>query len=208
MFMILSLLVLLKLFHWLTSYFTLIDMNPLARECRKTVSFILNSCQLYHGFKINSRSLTNYVTSNNKPLITRILILFFSLTLTACQSSAVPLEFAPDGQIVREAITLQLEQRLNPLSEQLNVQKPHLDISNINVKNIDTVIISNLPSYHLTGTYNLKLTLLRKQVKQKENKFDVYLQRQAEGKTWRLLSKDNKIASDEVSWKSYLIRED
>ncbi|MDJ0508044.1 MAG: hypothetical protein QNJ64_02135 [Crocosphaera sp.] len=205
--MILNLLVLLKFFPWLTGHFSLIDMNLLARECQKTVSCLLNSRQLYHSLEINSLSLSNCVNWNKKPLLRGILIIFFSLTLTACKTTAVPLEFAPDGQIVRGAISLQLEQRLNPLSEQLNVQKPNLDISNINVKNIDTVIISNLPSYHLTGTYNLKLNLLRQQVKQKENKFDLYLQRQAEGKTWRLLSKDNKISSGEVSWKSYLIME-
>ncbi|CCQ66161.1 hypothetical protein CWATWH0402_1477 [Crocosphaera watsonii WH 0402] len=125
--------------------------------------------------------------------------------LTACQSSAVPLEFAPDGKIVQQAIALQLEQRLNPLSEQLKTTKPRLNINNINVQNIDTVTIGDLPSYHLTGTYNLKLILPRQEIKQNKNKFDVYLQRQAEGKTWRLLSKDNKTSKQESVWKSYLI---
>ncbi|CCQ52958.1 hypothetical protein CWATWH8502_2998 [Crocosphaera watsonii WH 8502] len=125
--------------------------------------------------------------------------------LTACQSSAVPLEFAPDGKIVQQAIALQLEQRLNPLSEQLKTTKPRLNINNINVQNIDTVTICDLPSYHLTGTYNLKLILPRQEIKQNKNKFDVYLQRQAEGKTWRLLSKDNKTSKQESVWKSYLI---
>lgn len=175
---------------------------------KKIVFSIFDFPRLYHSCLINLVSLGNCVTLNKKTLIKGILIILFSLTLTACQTGNAPLEFAPDGQIVKEAIALQLGQRLNPLSEQLNAEKPDLDISNINVKNIDTVIISNLPSYHLTGTYNLKLMLPRRQVKQNQNKFDVYLQRQAEGKTWRLLSKDNKTSSGEVSWKSYLIMED
>ena len=175
---------------------------------KKAVSSVFNSLRLYHSFTINLLPTGNRVTLNKKLFIRGLLIILFSLTLTACQNATVPLEFAPDGQIVKQAIALQLGQRLNPLSEQLNTEKPDLDVSNINVKNIDTVVISNLPSYHLTGTYNLNLILARKKVKQKENKFDVYLQRQAEGKTWRLLSKDNKTSSGEVSWKSYLIRED
>ncbi len=139
-------------------------------------------------------------------LIKGLWVIFFSLALTACQTNTVPLEFAPDGEIVEQAIALQLTQRLNPLSEQLKTEKPQLNISNINVKKIDTLTISNLPSYHLTGTYNLRLILPRQKIKQTKNKFDVYLQRQAEGKTWRLLSKDNKTSTEEASWKSYLIR--
>lgn len=203
MFMILNLLALLKFFHSLTTDFTWIDMNR-----KKAVSSFLNFFRLYHSLTINILPISNRVTLNKKPFIRGLLIILFSLTLTACQNATVPLEFAPDGQIVKQAIALQLGQRLNPLSEQLNTKKPDLDISNINVKNIDTVVISNLPSYHLRGTYTLNLILARKKVKQKENKFDVYLQRQAEGKTWRLLSKDNKTSSGQVSWKSYLIGED
>ncbi len=138
-------------------------------------------------------------------LIKGLLVIFFSLILTACQTSTVPLEFAPDGKIVQEAIVLQLKQRLNPLSEQLKTETPQLNISNITVKTIEPITITNLPSYHLTGTYNLRLILPRQNIKQTKNQFDVYLQRQAEGKTWRLLSKDNKTSTTKVSWKSYLI---
>ncbi len=151
-------------------------------------------------FKINSLKF-----DSKKPLIRGSLIILCSLVLNACQTATVPLEFAPDGNIVQKAIALQLSQRLNPLSQQLNTQKPQLDIGNINVKNIDRVVISELPTYHLQGTYNLQLILPRQKVKQNKNKFDVYLQRQAEGKTWRLLSKENKTSIEESPWKSYLI---
>ncbi|ACB52164.1 unknown [Crocosphaera subtropica ATCC 51142] len=153
-------------------------------------------------------NLYSSLSFQKQDLIKGLLVIFCSLVLTACQSNTVPLEFAPDGKIVEQAIALQLSQRLTPLSEQLNTQKPKLDISNINVKKIAPVTISNLPSYHLTGTYNLKLILPRQEVKQKRNKFDVYLQRQAEGKTWRLLSKDNKSSNQEAVWKSYVIMGD
>ncbi len=147
----------------------------------------------------------SFLSLKKQDLIKGLLVIFFSLVLTACQTSSVPLEFAPDGKIVQQAIALQLKQRLNPLSEQLKTQKPQLNISNINVKTIEPITITNLPSYHLTGTYNLKLILPRQAIKQTKNQFDVYLQRQAEGKTWRLLSKDNKTSTETSSWKSYLI---
>ncbi len=147
----------------------------------------------------------SFLLLKKQDLIKGLLVIFFSFLLTACQSKVVPLEFAPDGKIVQQAIALQLQQRLNPLSEQLKTQKPQLNISNISVKKIDPITITNLPSYHLTGTYNLKLILPRQEIKQTKNQFDVYLQRQAEGKTWRLLSKDNKISTETSSWKSYLI---
>lgn len=150
-------------------------------------------------------NLYSFFSVKKQDLIKGLLVIFFSCVLTACQTTSVPLEFAPDGNVVQQAIALQLNQRLTPLSQQLKTQKPQLDISNINVKKIDPVTIANLPSYHLTGTYNLKLILPRQQVKQNNNKFDVYLQRQAEGKTWRLLSKDNKTSEQESPWKSYLI---
>ena len=151
-------------------------------------------------------NFSSYFPFKKQDLIKGLLVIFFSFLLTACQSSAVPLEFAPDGQIVQQAIALQLEQRLTPLSEQLKTAKPQLNINNINVQKIDPVTIADLPSYHLTGTYNLKLILPRQEIKQTKNKFDVYLQRQAEGKTWRLLSKDNKTSDQESIWKSYLIQ--
>ncbi|MDJ0581043.1 hypothetical protein [Crocosphaera sp.] len=151
-------------------------------------------------------NFTSYLPFKKQDLIKALLLLFFSFLLTSCQSKAVPLEFAPDGKIVQEAITLQLEQRLNPLSEQLKTTKPRLNINNINVQKIDPVTIGDLASYHLTGTYNLKLILPRQEIKQTKNNFDIYLQRQAEGKTWRLLSKDNKTSTEESSWRSYLIK--
>ncbi len=138
-------------------------------------------------------------------LIKGLLVIFCLWVLTACQGGTVPLEFAPDGKIIQQAIALQIKQRLNPLSQQLKTEKPQLNISHITVKNIDPVTISNLPSYHLTGTYDLRLILPRQEIKQTQNQFEVYLQRQAEGKTWRLLSKDNKKSTETSSWKSYLI---
>ena len=143
--------------------------------------------------------------AKDKSLRMRLLAIVIFISLTACAgATSAPLEFAPNGDIIQQAIAQQLHQQLNPLSQQLNTAHPDLDIGQINVKKIESVVISELPTYHLQGTYHLKLILPHQIVEQKNNHFNIYLQRQAEGKTWRLLSKDNK-ASDETQWKSYLV---
>ncbi len=137
-----------------------------------------------------------------QPLLALILILL----LSACSGSTeAPSEFAPPGEIVQKAIALQLEQTQQQLSQQLQVVSPILEIRQIKVKNLESLVIAQLPTYHLQGTYNLKLKLPRQQVKQKNNPFDLYLQRQAEGKTWRLLKRQVNAQGSSSPWTSYLI---
>ncbi len=134
-------------------------------------------------------------------LLIAILIIF----LIACGSPTAPSEFAPNGEIVKKAIALKLNQNSQRLSEQLNATRPQLEISNINVKELDSILVAQLPTYHLQGTYNLRLILPRQKITQKQNRFDIYLQRQIEGETWRLLRRDLRLSSQEPQWTSYLI---
>jgi hypothetical protein len=143
-----------------------------------------------------------------KRLISLILTLFFWLGLTACTPSEPPVEFTPDGAIIQKAIALQLEQTERRLSKQLNVSPPTLEISKIQVKKNDPVFINELAAYHLTGTYRLVLQFTHRKVTQQNNPFDIYLQRQAEGKTWRLLTKTLETPTSSPQWSSYLIQVD
>lgn len=132
-----------------------------------------------------------------------VLLVFF---LSACQGTTAPLEFAPNGDIVQKAIALQLEHTQARLSEQLNATLPKLEIKQIQVKTLEPIVISDLPAYHLQGIYNVTLTLPRQKVTQKKNAFEIYLQRQSEGKTWRLLQREMKNEKEEeTQWSSYLI---
>lgn len=126
------------------------------------------------------------------------------LLLNGCSFYTPPKELAPSGEIVKSAIALQLEQTEQTLAKQLNLASPRLNISNIRVNQLNPLFIANLPTYHLKGKYNLKLKLSRRQIEQKNNAFDVYLQRQAEGKTWRLLRK-KLDENNSTQWSSYLI---
>lgn len=113
--------------------------------------------------------------------------------------SAPPLEFAPGGKIINQAIILQLQQTQINLSQNLKAPFPQLEINQIKVKQIEPMFINKLPVYHFQGTYNLSLKYPSENIEQKKNKFDIYLQRQQEGKSWRLLRKNHS------RWKSYLI---
>ncbi len=137
-----------------------------------------------------------------KKLSDWILILIFCghlFCLNACTISTPPLEFAPDGKIINQAIILQLKQTQINLSYNLKAPIPSLEINQIKVKQIKPMFINKLPVYHLQGTYNLSLKYPSEKIKQKNNKFDIYLQRQQEGKSWRLLRKNHSL------WKNYLI---
>ncbi|PSF36245.1 hypothetical protein C7H19_13640 [Aphanothece hegewaldii CCALA 016] len=127
------------------------------------------------------------------------------LMLNACSSLTPPIELAPNGEIVKKAIALQLKQTETALSESLMASSPQFDLNQIKVKNIDPLFIAHLATYHLQGTYNLKLKLPRQKVTQQSNPFDIYLQRQVEGKTWRLLRRDLHDDDAQPQWTSYLI---
>jgi hypothetical protein len=134
-----------------------------------------------------------------------LILCFCCLTLIACQAEKPPLEFAPAGAVVQQAIVFQLERTQTALSQQLNAPTPGFEVSKINVENIEAIAVNNLPAYHLRGVYNLKLILPRQTVTQKRNPFDIYLQRQSEGKSWRLLRREIDPRTDREQWSSYLV---
>ncbi|YAI82725.1 MAG: hypothetical protein ACQJCO_03960 [cyanobacterium endosymbiont of Rhopalodia sterrenbergii] len=138
-------------------------------------------------------------------VLTTVLISLSSL-IVACNSPTPPIEFAPDGEIVEKAIVLQLTQNFQRLSNQLKTTLPQLKINHIQVKQLDSILVAQLSTYHLQGTYKLKLMFPRQLKEQKENRFDIYLQRQIEGETWRLLRREYNLPDETPQWKSYLIR--
>ena len=123
----------------------------------------------------------------------------------ACSAGRPPIEFSPDGEIVQKAIALQLTNAESQISQQLKVKNPTFTITQVRVDKIEPIFIESLPSYHLQGTYNLQLNLSRQAVQQKGNAFDLYLQRQVEGKTWRLLRRLVN-SGEKAQWRSYLIQ--
>lgn len=122
--------------------------------------------------------------------------------LTACGN--VGLE--PSRQIVQRAIALQVEQTQQQLSQQLGLNVKGWEINRVAVKKQEPLVIQDLSAYHVQGTYNVTLKLPKRRVTQEQNEFDIYLQRQKEGKTWRLALPPSTRKDTAPIWRTYLIQ--
>ncbi len=120
--------------------------------------------------------------------------------LTACGN--IGLE--PSSRLVQRAIALQVEQTQQQLSQQLGLNVLGFEINRVAVTKQEPLMIQSLAAYHVRGTYNVTFKLPKRRVIQ-QNPFDIYLQRQKEGKTWRLalprMGKEPKF-----TWITYLIQ--
>ncbi|MDB9502365.1 hypothetical protein PN441_04715 [Spirulina major CS-329] len=116
------------------------------------------------------------------------------------------MSLSPNSDTIKKAIILQVKHSQNAISQQLNAANPNLRISHIKVRQLDAQYLAKLPTYHLQGRYDLDLELPTQTVKQSGNSFDIYLQRQREGKTWRWLQPKDQDAEGTVQhWLTYLI---
>lgn len=104
--------------------------------------------------------------------------------LTAC--SAVGAN--PSRQLVKQAIALELSQTQQLLSQQLRLDLPpnSLTIHRVSIEQTTPLKIEDLQAYQVRGTYDYTIKLPTRKVTQRQNPFEVYLQRQQEGKIWRL----------------------
>lgn len=124
------------------------------------------------------------------------LILVLVLLLTACSGAGTE----PSKEIAQRAIALQA--RL--FQQQLQQKVDKLDISQVNITQKQPLSIDKLAGYQIQGTYDFTISLPKQRLSQHKNPFDIYLQRQKEGKTWRLALP--KVAKNGVfTWLTYAI---
>jgi hypothetical protein len=135
-----------------------------------------------------------------------VLAAIFTIALTGCGTNTPSLGFAPSKQLVQKAIALQVSQTQQQLTQQLQSLPPKFEVTQVTLKQLEPLFVDNLPTYHFLGTYNLKIELPQQRVTQNNNSFDVYLQRQKEGKTWRLAVPKSIGKGTPTSWHTYLIR--
>jgi len=126
-----------------------------------------------------------------------ILIIF----LTACSSIAL----LPTPELVQKAIALQLEQTQQQLNQQLDLNFQKFNIQRISITQEQPLTIENLPAYRVQGNYDFTVKLPKRSFKQVEKPFEVYLQIQKEGKSWRLLIPEKNSQYPQPKWHSYLI---
>ncbi|MEC4816912.1 MAG: hypothetical protein SAK29_27120 [Scytonema sp. PMC 1069.18] len=131
-----------------------------------------------------------------------IISLILVVLLTACATSVL----APTYETVENALAFEVEQIQQQLSQQLDLDFQGFDINRLSITKQQPLTIENLLTYHIWGTYNLTFKLPKRQIKQPQKPFDLYLQLQKEGKTWRLLKPERSDRTSQTVWRSYLIR--
>ncbi|MDP5017790.1 hypothetical protein FJR11_04055 [Anabaena sp. UHCC 0187] len=132
-----------------------------------------------------------------KWIFTTILI----ICLTACSSIAL----LPTPELVQKAIALQLEQTQQQLNQQLDLNFQKFNIQRISITQEQPLTIENLPAYRVQGNYDFTVKLPKRSFKQVQKHFEVYLQIQKEGKSWRLLIPEKNRQDPQSKWHSYLI---
>jgi hypothetical protein len=123
------------------------------------------------------------------------------ISLTACSSIVL----LPTPELVQKAIALQLEQTQKQLNQQLDLNFQKFNIQRISITQQQPLTIENLPAYRVQGNYDLTVKLPKRSFKPVQKPFEVYLQIQKEGKTWRLLIPEKNRQDSQPKWHSYLI---
>lgn len=146
-------------------------------------------------------------------LIFRLMLMgVLVLMLNACSVSFSLGGFQPTREVVQRAIALQLTITKTQLEQHLlahhlsTTPTPGYEVNRVEISAEDPLQIEGLLSYHIRGTYNLTLKLTDGRVTDRGNPFDIYLQRQKEGKTWRLAQPQSGGKNDAAVWATYLIR--
>ena len=141
---------------------------------------------------------------NFKTIATVIILTSLNLFLWGCSTNQPPLEFTPPPQIIEKAIVMQLELKYDRVSKNLTTKKPQYKITNIKVDKIEPTVKFDLPTYHLEGKYQLRIKNDRRKSKKIASNFQVDLQRQSSGQTWRLITSSNY--QQNIKYYSYKIQ--
>lgn len=130
-------------------------------------------------------------------LVTGILLAL----LTGCGTIGL----LPTTQLVQKAIALQVEQTQQQLNQKLDLDLSDFEIKDLKIRQEQPLTIENLPAFRVRGTYDLILHLPKRQLTQHQQPFEIYLQIQQEGKSWRLLLPQQQNQESQGNWRSYLI---
>lgn len=126
-----------------------------------------------------------------------ILAIGLVMLLTACGAPT-----APTQSLVEQAIALQVHQTQQEIAQQIfrrTSPPPDASISAVKVRERRKIAIDGLTGYRVRGTYDLTLKFPKQVVTERRSPFEVYLQRQPEGKTWRLARQMGE------AWQTWLV---
>lgn len=135
-------------------------------------------------------------------MVRLILTAILLVLLTACGSIGL----LPTSELVQKAIALELEQTQQKLNQQLDLDFQSFEIKHLSITQEQPLTIENLPAFRVQGSYDLIVKLPKRSLTQPQKPFEVYLQIQQEGKTWRLLLPEKGSKNTQPTWRSYLIQ--
>ncbi|WP_414568317.1 hypothetical protein [Nostoc sp. CCY 9925] len=135
-------------------------------------------------------------------MVRLLLTVILLVLLTACGSIGL----LPTSELVQKAIAFELEQTQQKLSQQLDLDFQGFEIKRLSISQEQPLTIENLPAFRVRGTYDLIVKLPKRSLTQPNKPFNVYLQIQQEGKTWRLLLPDKGSKDTQPIWRSYVIQ--
>ncbi len=82
-------------------------------------------------------------------------------------------------------------------------QAPILHVRHIRVQSRRDLLIQDFPSYAVCGVYDLEIEFPRRTLTRQRQPFEIFLQPQSEGTTWRLARFDDTV--NPPQWKTYLL---
>jgi hypothetical protein len=135
-------------------------------------------------------------------MVRLVLTAILLVLLTACGSIGL----LPTSELVQKAIALELKQTQQQLNQKLDLDFRSFEIKRLSIKQEQPITIENLPAFRVKGTYDLIAKLPKRDLAQPKKPFEVYLQIQQEGKTWRLLLPEKASKNTQTIWRSYLIQ--
>jgi hypothetical protein len=134
-------------------------------------------------------------------LIRLISTLFLIFLTTACN-----LVLVTNKDLVEKAIALQINLSQEQITQQFRQKStPPLKINRVVITDVESLKLEDLPTFRVRGSYDFTLEYPQREVIHKQNPYQVYLQQQKEGKTWRLLRPQKNQGTNETQWFSYLI---
>ncbi len=113
-----------------------------------------------------------------------ILSIVLAIGLVACGG-----RYSVPNGVLKKAIAISVEQTQQEISQQLKLSAPpKVTVDRVKVTDQTPLKIEGVDGYRVKGIYDFTLKLPKRQDKQIDNTFDLYLQRKTEGKTqtWSL----------------------
>jgi hypothetical protein len=132
-------------------------------------------------------------------LLAGCLTVLLTIGMVSCDrlnpNADLPLEVAllRQAQLGQEQLLGQL--RLDPA--------PILHVRHIRVQSRRDLLIQEFPSYAVRGVYDLDVEFPQRTLTRQRQPFEVFLQPQAEGTTWRLARLDDTV--NPPQWRTYLL---